>query len=188
MFDFQLEPEIPLLTVTRSGSWSVDTMMAYEPLLRRELALLEISGRPRCCILDIRSTTAPAHDVGAALRAMVARLGHLRPDRIAVVSSSGIRELRAQRTASPDYRIFASMRLAREWITEASAMRLGTTIHDQPSRVEPEGLTVHVRGPSNVDIILTPAAALETAKRMGDAAVDVILESVKLVSGPQVAA
>ncbi|MFC3579511.1 hypothetical protein [Sphingomonas hylomeconis] len=49
-------------------------------------------------------------------------------------------------------------------------------IYSDPSTVEAEGSVVHLQGPSDVDIAMTPEAALETAKRLGDAAVDAILD------------
>lgn len=53
-------------------------------------------------------------------------------------------------------------------------------IHNVPSEADAEGACVHVHGPSDLDISLTPQAALETAKRIGDAAVEVILEHASL--------
>ena len=53
-------------------------------------------------------------------------------------------------------------------------------VHDVPSQADPAGVCVRIHGPSNVDINLTPQAALETAKRIGDAAVEVILEHATL--------
>ena len=38
----------------------------------------------------------------------------------------------------------------------------------------PDG--VHIDGPDGVDVTMTPRAALETAKRIGDAAVDAITQ------------
>ena len=49
-------------------------------------------------------------------------------------------------------------------------------IHDVPSEVEAEGETVHLHGPSDVDLTMTPRAALETANRLGEAAVDALLD------------
>lgn len=57
------------------------------------------------------------------------------------------------------------------------------TIHNVPSEVDAEGAVVHVHGPSDTDISMTPAAALETAKRLGDAAVEAILDAAE--SGQQ---
>jgi hypothetical protein len=53
-------------------------------------------------------------------------------------------------------------------------------VHNEPSEADAAGACVHVHGPSDVDISLTPQAALETAKRIGDAAVEVILEHASL--------
>jgi hypothetical protein len=50
------------------------------------------------------------------------------------------------------------------------------TVHNEPSNVEAEGTVVHLHGPSNADISLTPKAALETARRLGDAAVEALLD------------
>jgi hypothetical protein len=185
MFEFHLEPEIPLLTITRTGAWSVETVVAYEPLLRRELTLLNLSGRPRSCILDIRAAAVPSDAVAVALRAMVARFDLLHPDRTAIVSSSGVDRLDARYAANPEVRVFATMSCARGWIIGTAAVRRKPVVHDTPSDVEAEGLAVHVHGPSDVDIILTPAAALETAKRISDAAVDVILERARLDRVPE---
>ena len=53
-------------------------------------------------------------------------------------------------------------------------------VHDVPSDAVAAGHCVHIHGPSELDISLTPQAALETAKRIGDAAVEVILEHASL--------
>jgi hypothetical protein len=176
LFQFKLEPEIPLLTVTRTGTWSLDTVFSYEVALRRELVELQLSGRPTSFIIDIRSSRAQPLNVAEALRAMVARLGPLHADRTAVVASSGIAKLQARRVADATAQVFTSMVLARDWVTgRVDAAQPPATVHDEPSEAEAEGLAVHVQGPSDVDVTLTPAAALETAKRISNAAVEVLV-------------
>lgn len=176
MFDFKLEPGIPLLTVTRTGQWSVATVAAHEMAFRQELVQLHRSGKTTGLIVDIGATWMQARDVAWALRRMELRLGDLRPDRIAVVSSFGASRLHARHLKEPDTHIFASMEFARAWIiSKADETAYPGEVHDQASHAEAEGLTVHVHGPSDVHIMLTPAAALETAKRIGDAAVEVII-------------
>ena len=49
-------------------------------------------------------------------------------------------------------------------------------VHDEPSDAKAEGRTVHIHGPSDVEVTLTPKAAFETAKRIGDAAVEALLD------------
>lgn len=77
MFTFKLEPEVPLLTVTRTGLWSLDTVDAYEAALRSELTKLHEAGGSTSFIIDIRLSGTQPKDVADALRAMVARLGPL---------------------------------------------------------------------------------------------------------------
>lgn len=178
MFNFMLEPGIPLLTVTRTGQWSVATVAAHEIAFRQELVQLRHSGKTRGLIVDIGATWMQERDVAWALRRMEMRLGELRPERIAVVSSFGASRLHARHLKEPDTQIFASMQFARAWIiSKADETAYPGQVHDQASHAEAEGLTVHVHGPSDVHIMLTPAAALETAKRIGDAAVEVIIEN-----------
>jgi hypothetical protein len=176
MFRFRLQPELSLLTVTRTGVWSLETVCSYEQALRPELAKLHLLDRPTAFIIDIRSCGAPRKNVADALRSMVQRLGALNADRTAVVTSSGIAKLEARRVADDKAQVFTSMVLARDWVmgnrAPASASR---TVHSTPSNAEAEGPSVHIQGPSDVDIMLTPAAALETARRISDAAVEVIL-------------
>jgi hypothetical protein len=50
-------------------------------------------------------------------------------------------------------------------------------IHDEPSKVEVQEGGVHVDGPDAVDVTMTPKAALETAKRLGNAAVDLLIDN-----------
>ena len=52
------------------------------------------------------------------------------------------------------------------------------SVQDQPSNVEVRKNAVHVEGPGGVDVSLTPKAALATAKRIEDAAVEAIVGSV----------
>ena len=56
-------------------------------------------------------------------------------------------------------------------------------VYNEPSDVEAEGTVVHVQGPSDADISLTPKAALETAQRLSDAAVEALLHEAS--SGPR---
>lgn len=174
MFHFKFEPHIPMLTVTRSGFWTLDTVASYEVALRSELAQLRSSGRRTAFIIDIRSSGAQALDVADALRAMVGRLGPLHSDRTAVVTSSGLAKLQARSVADPAAQVFTSMVLARDWVLKD--LEAAATVHNEPSDADAEGPAVHVHGPSGVDIIFTPAAALETAKRIGDAAVEALFD------------
>ncbi|MGY2733812.1 hypothetical protein [Sphingomonas sp. UYP23] len=176
MFRFKFEPDISLLTATRSGLWSLETVRAYEASLRIELAKLGVTARPTAFIIDIRSSGAQEKSVAEALRRMVAGLGHLNADRTVVVTSSGIAKLEATRVADANARVFTSMVLARDWALGTTNPRLvGPPVHDAPSNAEVEGSVVHVLGPDSVDVMLTPAAALETAKRIGAAAEEALL-------------
>lgn len=186
MFQFKLEPDLALLTVTRTGHWSLDTVRSYEAALREKLECLQLSGRSTSFIIDIRSSGAQDRDVAEALRAMVGRLGPLHADRTAVVTSSGIAKLQARRVAEANAQVFTSMVLARDWIMgEVDPTKASATVHDQPSDAEAEGPTVHVQGPSDVDVLLTPAAALETAKRIGNAATEVLIATAKATAQPR---
>lgn len=49
------------------------------------------------------------------------------------------------------------------------------TVQDEAGRAECRDNVVHVHGPADVDVTLTPRAALETAKRIEDAAVEAII-------------
>jgi hypothetical protein len=48
-------------------------------------------------------------------------------------------------------------------------------VFDEPSNVEAEGAVIHVQGPSDADMSLTPKAALETANRLSEAAVEALM-------------
>jgi hypothetical protein len=181
MFNFKHEPELAMLTATRRGLWSVDTVVAYEVALRRELALLKASSGPTSFIIDIRSTVAQPLAVAEALRTMVAGLGELHADRTAVVSSSGIAQLQARQVANLTTEVFPSMAPARDWVLRrVDPKRSPATVHDEASEADAEGRAVHVHGPSDVDVVLTPQAALETAKRISDAAVEVLLAGTEV--------
>ena len=56
-------------------------------------------------------------------------------------------------------------------------------VHDEPSEVEADGESVHLFGPSDVEVTMTPKAALETAKRLGDAAIDALLDKASNPAG-----
>jgi hypothetical protein len=176
MFAFKHEPDLSLLTVVRSGFWSLSTVMAYELALRSELAALQNAGGPTCFIIDIRSSGAQALDVANELRAMVRRLGPLHANRTAVVTSSGIAKLQARRVADDNSQVFTSMVLARDWVLDTPhSTRATGPVHDNPSEADAEGATVHMHGPSDVDLVFTPRAAIETAKRISNAAVEALL-------------
>ncbi len=174
MFEFKSEPDMHLLTVTRTGLWSLATVRSYETALRTKLAEHKILGKPTLFIVDIRSSGAQARDVADALRTMVKRLGPLNADRTAVVTASGIAKLQASQIADVSARVFTSMVLARDWVLgDGEPKEARRTVHDVPSDVDADGAAVHVHGPSGVDILLTPSAALKTAKCIGDVAATV---------------
>jgi hypothetical protein len=175
MFSFVLEPELGLLTATRSGLWSLRTVACYEVALREQLARLGRRGQSTSFIIDIRSSGALPLNIASALRAVVERLGPLQTDRTAIVTHSGLEKLQAMRVADTDAQVFASMKPARAWILGSNAPAvLHGTVHDVAYEADAEGRSVRLHGAS-VDVALTPAAALETAKRMGSAAVDALL-------------
>lgn len=49
---------------------------------------------------------------------------------------------------------------------------------DEPSEVSNEQGAVHIGGPDGTDVAMTPAAALETARRLDAVAIDVLLDTV----------
>lgn len=185
MFKFKLEPELSLLTATRTGFWSLETVDDYELALRAELAGLRLSARPTAFIIDIRASGAQAQPVANALRGVVGRLGSLHADRTAIVTISGIAKLQAARVASPEARVFLSMAEARSWILGDLEQDLTSgPVHDEASDAAAQHGIVHVQGPDHVDILLTPRAALETSRRIGDAAIEAILSDAN--DGPHV--
>lgn len=79
------------------------------------------------------------------------------------------------------------MVLAREWtIGEAPRIAGLAMVHDRASDVEAEGSVVHLHGPSNVDLLLTPKAALEASRRIANAATEVLIANAALPSRQQV--
>jgi hypothetical protein len=176
LFKFALEPEIPLLTVIRKGLWSLETVAEYEPALRRELAGLHRWSQSTAFIIDIRSTGPQTKAVADALRAMVGRLGSLHATRTAVVSDAGIAKLQARRVADATAQVFTSMVMARDWVMRRGEQTAsGNVVYNEASDAEAEGHTVRVHGPSDCDVSMTPGAALETAKRIGDAAIEALV-------------
>lgn len=49
-------------------------------------------------------------------------------------------------------------------------------VYDEPSKAEASHGLVSVTGPDNVDVVMTPKAALRTAERISSAAVEAIVE------------
>ncbi|WP_033921546.1 hypothetical protein [Sphingomonas sp. 37zxx] len=175
MLEFRLEPELRLLTVTRNGVWSVDEALSYEEALRLELAALRLFEGPTACIIDVRlDEHQPLNCEG--LRLMIGRLGKLAADRFATVTSADLTNAQIEQLTRARTRVFTSMVLARDWAARKSPTRPGlAAATHEPSHAWGDGLLVQVRGPGDIDFQLTPAAALETAKRISDAAIDVLL-------------
>jgi hypothetical protein len=188
-FQFKLEPDIALLTVTRSGMWELHTVAEYERALRAELVKLSSLDRSTAFIVDIRSSGAQRRVVADALSKMVAGLGALHADRTAVVTASGLAKLQAKRVADPNARVFTSMVLARDWVIENSdAAPKEVRINAEPSDADAEGIAVHVHGPDGVDILFTPQAALQTAQHIEAAAVEVLMDLAASTSDTRKAA
>jgi len=137
MFAFSLEAKIPLLTATRTGFWALDTVISYEKALRLELAKLHLYGQPSSFIIDIRPSGPQAREVANALRSMVARLGMLRADYMAVVTASGLAKLQALRVGDANAEVFTSMVLARDWVmTKSYPVRPSSDVHNKPRHAE----------------------------------------------------
>jgi hypothetical protein len=49
------------------------------------------------------------------------------------------------------------------------------TVHNEAGKAEAFDNAVHIVGPGAVDVLITPKAALETARRIGEAAVEAII-------------
>jgi hypothetical protein len=183
MYKFNFEPDLSLLTVVRTGVWSLETVTSYEAALRIELAKLQLCKRPTSFIIDIRSGGPQPQTVANALSSMVASLGPLHADRTAVVTSAGIAKLQAKRVADGNAQVFTAMALARDWVLgNAAAAPPPEIVYDEASDAVPEGPVVHVLGPADLDVTFTPAAALETAKRMSNAATEVIVETATVAA------
>ncbi len=181
IFQFKLEPALSLLTVVRTGFWAIDDVLSYEIALRRELTQLNLSDRPTSAIIDTRQSGPQAKDVAEALRAMVRGLGHLNADRTAIIVSSGVAKLQAMRVTDNDAKVFTSMVLARDWVTGGMPAKPQTRLAiNAPISAKVEGNVVHISGAADVDITLTPAAALETAKRIGGAALEVLVKTANV--------
>jgi hypothetical protein len=56
-------------------------------------------------------------------------------------------------------------------------------VSHEPSNVANEQGDVHITGPNGIDLSMTPAAALETAKRLDAAAIDALLDGVAQSKG-----
>lgn len=179
MFNFKFEPTIPLLTVTRTGFWSLATVAIYEVELRNRLEELRLCGPETFVLLDIRATGALSADVARALRMMVERLGPLRATRTAIVTSSGLAKLQSRGATDDSRQVFTSISSAQAWLKRESPAPILTPVYDVSSEADPnaEHRLVHVHGPSTIDFNLTPRAALESARRIGDAAMEVLMSS-----------
>ncbi len=57
-------------------------------------------------------------------------------------------------------------------------------VHHTPSQVEPCKNVVRIEGPADTLLAMTPGAALETARRMTEAAVDVLMHNVAAPAEP----
>ncbi len=57
-------------------------------------------------------------------------------------------------------------------------------VHHTPSQVEPCKNVVRIEGPADTLLAMTPGAALETARRMTEAAVDVLMHNVATPDQP----
>lgn len=70
------------------------------------------------------------------------------------------------------------MVLARDWaIANADPTPHPTIVRDTPIDAAVLGVAVHIHAEPDVNVTLTPAAALEIAKRIGDAAIEVLIET-----------
>lgn len=66
---------------------------------------------------------------------------------------------------------------SRDWELGISSDRVSGAVHDKPSDAGGDNVSAHVRDPLNVADSVTPIAALETAKRIAHAAIEVLLDS-----------
>jgi hypothetical protein len=50
-------------------------------------------------------------------------------------------------------------------------------MHTVAIHAEAVDCSVHIHGSSNIDVIMTPAAAFDTANRIGEAAIDALMNT-----------
>lgn len=179
MLEFRLEPALRLLTVTQTGGCAPDTTCAYEEAFRLELATLRLFGGPTACIIDNRLDAAQGHDRDA-LQLMIGRLGTLAADRTATVISPTSTSAAATLGEGASATVFTSMVRARDWAAGEPDTHLSHhPVEDEPCQVTASDLRVKIKSPCDGDLSLSPAAAIETARRMSDAAIDVLLKLAK---------
>jgi hypothetical protein len=96
-FDIVWDPRDPILIATMSGFWTLETVAAFQALIRRRLD--ERPGLPFDMISDLRRYQTQSQQVHEAMTHAVQDLGSRGLRRGAAVTSSALARMQAQRTA-----------------------------------------------------------------------------------------
>jgi len=127
-FEFNLDRDQRLLTVTIHGFWDVPIYRAYDARLRVELAGLKRLPAPRACLVDARDFAIQSMEVANLMREGVTERLALYPERTVRLVARAISHAQAARMINhPGHRVFDDLEPAMDWLfSDAPADRAPT--------------------------------------------------------------
>ena len=120
MFALRTVREARRLEITLTGFWDADTMLAFEGEMLRALRGLKVLGGAKSCLVDASSYPVQSSEISARHQRLLAGLGELAAERIAMIVPGQLVRRQAERTAADlHHRTFMAREEALLWLSEA---------------------------------------------------------------------
>jgi len=121
-FEFSLDRDRRLLTVTIRGFWDVQIYRAYDARLRIELAGLKRLPAPRGCLVDARDFAIQSMEIATLMRKGVTERLALYPERTVRLVARAISHAQAARMIDHvGHRVFDDIEPAMDWLLGQNA-------------------------------------------------------------------
>lgn len=121
-FRFDLDLDRGLMTLVMCGFWDFTTLEQFAVALPAALRALKATRRRTAMLVDMREFPVQAHDLVERQERILFEVSPLFPDRSALIVSSALFQLQAERVAGKfGHRVFGAMAPALDWLREEHA-------------------------------------------------------------------
>jgi len=118
MYSVEEDHRTGIVRITTEGFWDVAAVDGLMEALRPIIGGIKASGRPLLMVNDARKFAVQSPEVRERFAQMGKMLG-VRPDRLAIISTSTLFRLQGERTDRVDARYFATPEEADAWLLKA---------------------------------------------------------------------
>jgi hypothetical protein len=118
MYSFKHEPETGILRISMNGFWTVATVDGLVSDLRPVIDQIKVSGKPLLLLGDMRDFAVQSREVAERFARFDEIFG-LRPDRLAIISTSTLVKLQGERVDAGGAHFYSTISEAEEWLLQS---------------------------------------------------------------------